>query len=642
MSVLINDLYYGHTCECCGGFENAARQSVVFSPEALAKGLEAIYKGLNVRDEIEDHIFRETLRLFNEAASKGISESKWPDVPDEFINQLRTNNAIWTAFRVHRMQNDIASKLIDENGQLKKFDRWVEDIKGMTNHYVGPWLRTEYNTAVIRAHQAADWKHFEAEADVFQNVRWMPTTSPDQDPLHRQYWEKKLTLPINHPFWEKHRPGDRWNCKCTLQQTDEPVNDEVIRDFYPVPQQPGLDNNPADDGKLFSDSHPYITKAYAGAQTAVGAKLDIPFDREFATVDEAFDFIKEYIAEEVTLTIKKSQLKNLTPILNQVANRMREFGIPKFKNFGNPANKNAYASWDSTTNSFNIGQKLLNNPSSLWKVEMAWRKRGVKYSSIVSEDDVIRNTVDHEIGHKLMYQYGMKTDAINVQTIAGKTINGFNEMAEVLGYYAGTNVDEFFAEAFACYYGPNRNKMVETKKMIERLIAKAKPNVQKISEMRVRTEKVLRSTTREMIDLVLDNVHNRKPINSTADLGQIDKPVIAFLKKQGIQPSTDRLIVSDVGMQHALRDSKAVKGIGMPEAELVEALANLDKCDVYFDDDKKNVWYVWHTPQQSYKLIFDFDEKFKVDRVKFKVNQLTTAGKVNASDLGMKSLTKIR
>lgn len=495
MSVLINDLYYGHTCECCGGFENAARQSVVFSPEALAKGLEAIYKGLNVRDEIEDHIFRETLRLFNEAASKGISESKWPDVPDEFINQLRTNNAIWSAFRVHRMQNDIASKLIDENGQLKKFDRWVEDIKGMTNHYVGPWLRTEYNTAVIRAHQAADWKHFEAEADVFQNVRWMPTTSPDQDPLHRQYWEKKLTLPINHPFWEKHRPGDRWNCKCTLQQTDDPVNDEVIRDFYPVPQQAGLDNNPADDGKIFSDSHPYITKAYAGAQTAVGAKLDIPFDREFATVDEAFDFIKEYIAEEVTLTIKKSQLKNLTPILNQVANRMREFGIPKFKNFGNPANKNAYASWDSTTNSFNIGQKLLNNPSSLWKAEMAWRKRGIKYSSIVSEDDVVRNTVDHEIGHKLMYQYGMKTDAINVQTIAGKTINGFNEMAEVLGYYAGTNVDEFFAEAFACYFGPNRNKMVETKKMIERLIAKVKPS--SIKELPIRMPKKRQKTEAE-------------------------------------------------------------------------------------------------------------------------------------------------
>ena len=34
-----------------------------------------------------------------------------------------------------------------------------------------------------------------------------------------------------------------------------------------------LDNNPADDGKLFSDSHPYIAKAYAGAQAAVKAKV---------------------------------------------------------------------------------------------------------------------------------------------------------------------------------------------------------------------------------------------------------------------------------------------------------------------------------------------------------------------------------
>ena len=49
----------------------------------------AIYKGLNVRDDIEDHIFNETLRLFNEAASKGLTDSKWSDeVPDEFINQM--------------------------------------------------------------------------------------------------------------------------------------------------------------------------------------------------------------------------------------------------------------------------------------------------------------------------------------------------------------------------------------------------------------------------------------------------------------------------------------------------------------------------------------------------------------------------
>lgn len=225
---------------------------------------------MNVRDEIQKEIFRETLRLFNEATSKGIAGSMWAkDVPDEFLVQLRTNNAIWSAFRTHRMQNDIAAQLFDKNGNLKKFEQWVKDIQGMTSHYVGPWLRTEYNTAILRAHQAADWKHFVNEQDVFPNIRWMPTTSPQQDPLHQQYWEKKLTLPVNHPFWEKHHPGDRWNCKCSLQQTDEPVNDEVIKDFYPVPQEPGLDNNPGNDGKLFSNTHPYISKAHPGAKAAV-------------------------------------------------------------------------------------------------------------------------------------------------------------------------------------------------------------------------------------------------------------------------------------------------------------------------------------------------------------------------------------
>lgn len=172
------------------------------------------------------------------------------------------------------MQNDIATQLIDPvTGRLKSFDRWKLDIKGMTDHYCIQWLQTEYDTAVIRAHQAADWKHFLEEADVFPNIRWMPTTSITPDPLHQHYWEKKLTLPINHPFWDEHHPGDRWNCKCSLQQTDDPVNAEALDGYTPPLPMPGLDNNPAKDGKLFSDTHPYITEAYPGAQQAVDTFL---------------------------------------------------------------------------------------------------------------------------------------------------------------------------------------------------------------------------------------------------------------------------------------------------------------------------------------------------------------------------------
>ena len=247
-----------------------------FSPRALIEGLRAIYdRDIDVRTEIEEHIFNETLRLFNEATAQGLAESQDPAIiTDRFLYELRTNNAVFSAFKTHRMQNDIATQLIDPvTGRLKSFDRWRLDIKGMTDHYCIQWLQTEYDTAVIRAHQAADWKHFLEEADVFPNIRWMPTTSVTPDPLHQHYWEKKLTLPINHPFWDEHHPGDRWNCKCSLEQTDDPVNASALDGYTPPLPMPGLDNNPAKDGKLFSDTHPYITEAYPGAQQAVDTFL---------------------------------------------------------------------------------------------------------------------------------------------------------------------------------------------------------------------------------------------------------------------------------------------------------------------------------------------------------------------------------
>lgn len=263
------DDLYSHRCGVCGGFHNELEQEVNFSKEVLSRMLRDIYDGLNVRDEIQRDAFMETLRLFNEATVKGLEESGYVAGDRLFYEQLRTNNEVFSAFRTHRMQNDLAARMMDDGGKLKPFDKWVRDVEDITDHYVMRWLRTEYDTAVLRAHQAADWKRFEADSDVLPNLRWMPTTSPDPDIYHRQYWEAKLTLPVGHPFWKSHRPGDRWNCKCSLEATDEPATAGAVADFKPVPQQPGLDNNPADDGKLFSDSHPYIANAHPGAEKAV-------------------------------------------------------------------------------------------------------------------------------------------------------------------------------------------------------------------------------------------------------------------------------------------------------------------------------------------------------------------------------------
>ncbi len=204
-------------------------------------------------------MWREVLRIINEGTVEGLAKAKTPPTHEEyFYKALRHSNEVFAAFKVHTMGQEMAAKLYDSKGQLKPFGKWVEDVSAISSHQVGSWLQTEYDTAVIRAHAAADWREFERNKDILPNLRWMPTTSKEPESSHRVYWLMKLTLPVDDPFWNEHHPGDRWNCKCSLEATDDPV--VCPKDMEPTKPQRGLENNPGKDGHTFSDNHPYFPR----------------------------------------------------------------------------------------------------------------------------------------------------------------------------------------------------------------------------------------------------------------------------------------------------------------------------------------------------------------------------------------------
>lgn len=436
----------------------SAEIPVTFSPKALADGLRAIYdKDIDIRTEIERSIFDETLRKFNEATAQGLAESIDPEViTDRFLYELRTNNAVFSAFRTHRMQNDIAAQLIDpETGQLKIFDKWKRDIKGMTDHYVHSWLQTEYDTAIIRAHQAADWKHFLEEQDVFPNVRWMPTTSITPDPLHEHYWTKKLTLPVNHPFWQEHRPGDRWNCKCSLQQTDDPVNASALDGYTPPLPMPGLDNNPANDGALFSKSHPYFTEAYPGAEEAAEKVVNEVSGRFVATtIEEAKSYLLEHITEQIDFDFQKGDLDFLNALINQLKDRMDFYGLPKFNTIKKASERKTVASASRDGKELSLSSAFVRNPGKLYEeLDKFYKKFKYRYRAVYDEEDFVRATIDHELGHVIANRFGISR---------GELDRAFSkDLRNKLGYYATTNPDEYWAECIAAYFGPLREEMTQ-------------------------------------------------------------------------------------------------------------------------------------------------------------------------------------
>lgn len=265
----MNDLY-GQTCSCCHSVHprNEASVSASFTPELMARLLADIYaKTFNVEEDIYPELYEAARDTFERALQEGYPIEDVDDADTLFRQALKDDADVFAAFRTHRMQNDIASQLLDENGKLKEFRRFQEDAESVIGTYNNHWLRTEYDTAVLRARYAADWKRFSRNADILPNLKWMPTTSADPDVFHMEYWRIGLTLPKTHPFWKNHHPHDRWGCKCDLEETDDPVTGSIPEvDYRP---SPGLENNPGLEPELFSHTHPYYEKAYPGAEKAV-------------------------------------------------------------------------------------------------------------------------------------------------------------------------------------------------------------------------------------------------------------------------------------------------------------------------------------------------------------------------------------
>lgn len=260
----MNDLYRNAGGEVASSF--------TFDGEALLAALKRIYgKEIDPVGTIDEGLFRAVLSVFDLAVGEGFAGVPAGDRDADFREAIRKNNAVFSAFKVHRLQGDVAAQLLDEKGRLKSFEQWLSDVDDILDHHVGSWLRTEYNTAVMRANQAADWRQFEREADILPNLRWNESTSITPGLDHKIFWGRIFR--IEHPFWSEHRPGDRWGCKCSLSATAEPETDN--RDLRTTAEKPspGLGGNPAFTAKLFSDDHPYIANAYKGAPAAVQSLL---------------------------------------------------------------------------------------------------------------------------------------------------------------------------------------------------------------------------------------------------------------------------------------------------------------------------------------------------------------------------------
>lgn len=200
--------------------------------------LASVYRGRwGAGEALGSLLMAETRALFARAVDEGLAHGpRRGGRPAALRGSLMASADVFAAFRVHVQGAAMAAEIAAPGGGRRTFAEWAARVQGRLNHQNRAWLRTEYATAVRRAHDEADWARFQADAD------------------HRPLWG--TVLPLADAFWARHRPGDRWNCKCSLRQTAAPPTAAPSPAAAPPPQ-PGLSAAPG-SGQLFSDDHAYF------------------------------------------------------------------------------------------------------------------------------------------------------------------------------------------------------------------------------------------------------------------------------------------------------------------------------------------------------------------------------------------------
>lgn len=165
----------------------------------------------------------ETAGTLNRAVDEGIEKSKPTDI---MVDRLKYSNFVFSGFKVFHEMNEAFPFLLDENGERKPFERFLNEVRSVHEKYNGWYLKAEYDFAVASAQMAAKWERFAAMGDRY-DLQYR--TADDERVRDSHARLHNVTLPVESPFWEEYFPPNGWGCRCTVVQVRKgkyPVSDE--------------------------------------------------------------------------------------------------------------------------------------------------------------------------------------------------------------------------------------------------------------------------------------------------------------------------------------------------------------------------------------------------------------------------------
>ena len=185
-------------------------------------------------------------------------------IPDEMMRSLREDVFVFSGFKTYHQLKEASELLLDEQGRVKSFNKFYQDVSGIREKYNRNWLHAEYNFAVSSSQMAAKWAEQSADADIC-DLTYSTAGDDKVRPDHAAL--DGVTLPVEDPFWSYAYPPNGWNCRCNVIRSlkgTRPLSDSERCQETFMQTTEGREEifryNPGRDKVLFPPHHPYYGK----------------------------------------------------------------------------------------------------------------------------------------------------------------------------------------------------------------------------------------------------------------------------------------------------------------------------------------------------------------------------------------------
>lgn len=229
----------------------------------------------SIAPEVWEHEYNQMAGALTDGYGK--TGVEWGGKDWAFFQNLKYNTAVFDAFKCNREIKEAYKLLTWEDGTAKTWEEFKRDAMRVCEKYNQRWLQTEFNLAHAAAKAARRWQGYERNAGLYPNLRYIAVQDERTRISHAEL--DGYVIPIGHPFWDKYYPPNGWNCRCSVQPTDDTVR--LPPYVPPIPEM--FQTNPGKTAQVFDTSHPYykglsekeIDRIYAFVRQNVSPAEDI-------------------------------------------------------------------------------------------------------------------------------------------------------------------------------------------------------------------------------------------------------------------------------------------------------------------------------------------------------------------------------